>query len=198
MTKDERLKLRKPQISCKPAHNFVKCLPPFFCPQSWFALFVGRASVLLRPMHTALRLRLRSLEDSRAVPQPRSWRAVEGVPVGCQCTHANGDSGSGFSWTLCPVEVLLYLEMNEITFFTSTVTKHNFSEIYADTWSIHLKSFRTGNTTWMDLIKSVFVSSQLQGFCWNFVGDGWILCFWGLPKAPQPFWLFRELPKYVG
>ena len=50
----------------------------------------------------------------------------------------------------------------------------------------------------MDSIKSVFVSSQMQGLCWNFVGDAWILCFWGLPKASQPFRLFRELRKCIG
>jgi len=27
---------------------------------------------------------------------------------------------------------------------------------------------------------------------------GWILCFLGLPKAPQPFWLSRELRKCIG
>jgi len=62
---------------------------------------------------------------------------------------------------------------------------------------IYLKSFRTGYTVRMDLVKSVFVSSQLQDLCWSFVGDGWILCFLGLPTAPQPFWLFRELCKCV-
>ena len=67
--------------------------------------------------------------NSRAAPQPRSGGAVERVPAGCQCTHANGDSGRVLSWTLCPVEVLPYLEMNEITFFTSIVTTHNFSEM---------------------------------------------------------------------
>jgi len=79
-------------------------------------------------MHTALRLRVRSWE----ILWPLRSRAVEEqvqVPAGCQCTHANGDSGRELSWTLCPVEVLPYLEMHEITFFTSTVTTHNFSEM---------------------------------------------------------------------
>ena len=67
--------------------------------------------------------------NPRAAPQPRRGRAVERVPGSCQCTHANGDSGRGLSWTLCPVEFLPYLEMHEITFFTSTVTTHNFSEM---------------------------------------------------------------------
>ena len=31
--------------------------------------------------------------NSRAAPQPRRGRAVQRVPAGCQCTHANGDSG---------------------------------------------------------------------------------------------------------
>ena len=74
-----------------------------------------------RPMHTALR--------SWGIPGPLRSRAVERVPAGCQSTHANGDSGRGLSWTLCPVEGSLYLEMHEITFFTSTVTTHNFSEM---------------------------------------------------------------------
>jgi len=95
-------------------------------------------------MHTALPLRERSWE----IPGPLRSRgkAVARVPGGCQCTHANGDSGRWLSWTLCPVEVLPYLEMYEITFFTSTVTTHNFSEMWADAWPIHLKSFRTGYT----------------------------------------------------
>jgi len=74
-------------------------------------------------MHTTLRVR------SSESPGPRRVRAHVRVPGGCQCTLANGDSGRGLSWTLCPVEVLHYLEMDEITFFTSTVTAHNFSEM---------------------------------------------------------------------
>jgi len=74
-------------------------------------------------MHTVLQLRVRSWET----PGPFRSRAVERVPAGCQCTHVNGDSGRGLSWTLCPVEVLPYLEMHEITFFTSSMATHNFS-----------------------------------------------------------------------
>jgi len=66
--------------------------------------------------------------NSQAALQPRRERAVERVPGGCQWTHATEDSGRGLSWTLCPVEVLPYLEIYEITFFTSTVTTH-FSEM---------------------------------------------------------------------
>jgi len=121
-------------------------LQPFLCPQICFALFVGRACAFIKADAHCTAAAGTAIGNSQAVSQLRLGRAVERVPAGCQCTHANGDSGRGLSWTLCPVEVLPYLEMHEITFFTSTVTKHNFSEIYADACSIHLNSFRTGYT----------------------------------------------------
>ena len=58
---------------------------------------------------------------SAAAPWKSRWASACRLSI-------NGDSGRGLSWTLSPVEVLLYLEMHEITFFTSTVTTHNFSE----------------------------------------------------------------------
>jgi len=74
-------------------------------------------------MHTALQVR------SWEIPGPLPSRAVEELLSECPPVVNAHMQTEIAAMDAMPVEVLPYLEMHEITFFTSTVITHNFPEM---------------------------------------------------------------------
>ena len=132
--------------------------------------------------------------NSRPAPQPRRVRAVEWVPAGCQCTHANGDSGrkllqaattASCYWALCQ------LEMSEIKALFPPqwcVTHCDYAEIIiimglVDSLDYNYAIFASNAVSLES--KKHLLSPQLLTFWWIFVGDGLTIRLMVLQKVSQ-------------